>query len=90
MIDDLSIDLAILIISTIERLEGNQFQWIGGEVRCALLILALCSNVLDFIGGTIEFGSDEPWTSEGIDEFVDLTPHCRGASSATCENSVAN
>jgi hypothetical protein len=55
-----------------------------------LLILALCGNVLNFIGGAIEFGSDEPWTSEGIDELVDLTPHCRGASSAMCKNSAAN
>ena len=54
------------------------------------LILALCSNLLDFIEGAIEFGSDEPWTSEGIDEFVGLTPHCRGASSTTFENSVTN
>ncbi len=55
-----------------------------------LLILAFCGNVLNFIGGAVEFGSDEPWTSEGMDELVDLTPHCRGASSATCENSVTN
>ena len=92
VIDDLSIDLAVLIIGTIERLEGNQFRWIGGEVRCVLLILALCGNVLYFIGGAVEFGGDEPWSSEGIYELVDLTPHChcRGVSSATYENSFAN
>ena len=36
------------------------------------------------------FQHHEWWTSEGIDELVNLTLHCRGASSATCENSVAN
>ena len=88
--DDLSIDLAVLIIGTIKRLEGNQFRWIGEEVRCVFLIFALCGNVLYFIGGAVKFGSDEPWTSEGKDKHVNLTPNCRGASSATCENSVAN
>jgi hypothetical protein len=90
VIDDLLIDLAVLIIGTIERLEGNQFRWIGGEVRCVFLILSLCGNVLYFIGGAVEFGGDEPWTSEGIEKLVNLTPIRGGASGTTRENSVAN
>ena len=90
MIDDFPIDLAVLIIGTIERVEGNQFRWIGREVGCVFLIFALCGSVLDFIGRAVELGGDEPWTGEGIDKLVNLTPNRRGASSATCENSVAN
>jgi hypothetical protein len=28
--------------------------------------------MLNFVGGTVKFGSDEPWTGEGIDTFINL------------------
>jgi len=49
MVADLPMNLAILIIGTIERLEGDQFRRIRREVRCMLLIFALGRNVLKFV-----------------------------------------
>ena len=37
------------------------------------LVSPLSCDVLNFIGGTIEFGRDEPWSCEGIDEFINLS-----------------
>jgi len=37
-----------------------------------LLVLPLCRNMFNFVGGTVEFGSDEPWTCEGINELINL------------------
>ena len=65
-------NLAVLIIGTVERLEGDQFRRIRREVRCVLLVLLLCRHMLDFVGGTVEFSSDEPRTGEGIDKFINL------------------
>jgi hypothetical protein len=46
--------------------------------------------MLDFVGGAIKFGSDEPWTCEGIDELIDLTPAGIGLGCLTSKNHVAN
>jgi hypothetical protein len=90
MVADLPMNLAVLIIGTIERLEGNQFRRIRREVRCMLLVFPLSRNVLDFVGCTIEFGGDEPWTCEGIDEFINLpTPSIRSGC-ATSKNSITD
>ncbi len=72
MVADLPMNLAVLIIGTIKRLEDDQFRRIRREVRCMFLIFPLSCNVLDFVGCTVEFGGDEPWTCEGIDEFINL------------------
>ena len=82
-------DLAELIIGTVERLEGNQFRRIRREVRCVLLVLPLCRHMLDFVGGTVQFGSDKPWTGEGIDKFINLPLPSVGSSCATSKNGVA-
>ena len=90
MVADLPMNLAVLIIGTIERLEGDQFRRIRREVRCMLLVFPLSRNVLDFVGCTIEFGGDEPWTCEGIDEFINLpTPSIRSGC-ATSKNSITD
>jgi hypothetical protein len=46
--------------------------------------------MLDFVGGAVEFGSDEPWTCEGMDELINLTPVGIGSGCSTSENRVAN
>ena len=51
MVADLPINLVVLIIGTIDRLEGDS--------QCAR-----------FRRMHVEFGGDEPWTCEGIDEFI--------------------
>ena len=82
--------LAILIIGTNKRLEGNQFSRIRREVRCMLLVLALCQNLLDFVGCTIKFGSDEPWTCEGIDKLINLAAPGVRSGCSTSKNDVTN
>jgi hypothetical protein len=83
-------NLAKLIIGTIKRLEGNQFRRIRREVRCVLLVLPLCRHMLNFVGGTVQFGSDEPWTGEGIDKFINLSAPSVGSGCATSKNGVAD
>ena len=90
MIADLPVNLAKLIIGTVERLEGNQFCRIRREVRCVLLLLLLCRHMLDFVGGTIQFSSDKPWTGEGIDKFINLPAPSVGSGCAMSKNSVAD
>jgi hypothetical protein len=83
-------DLAELIIGTVERLEGDQFRRIRREVRCMLLVLPLCPHMLDFVGSTIQFGSDKPWTGEGIDKFINLPAPSIGSGCASCKHGVAD
>jgi len=49
MVADLPMNLAVLIIGAIKRLEGDQFRRIRREVRCMFLIFALSRNVLDLL-----------------------------------------
>jgi hypothetical protein len=90
MVTDFPKNLAVLIIGTIERFKGDQFHRIRREVRCMFLVSPLCRNVLDFVGCTIEFGGDEPWTCEGIGEFINLPAPSIRSGCATSKNSVAN
>ena len=54
------------------------------------LVFLLSHDMLDFIGCTVEFGHDEPWSCEGIDEFINLpTPRIRSGCAAS-ENSVTD
>ena len=46
--------------------------------------------MLDFVGGTVKFGSDEPWTGEGIDKLINLALLGVGSSCATSKNSVTD
>ena len=84
-------DLAELIIGTVKRLEGNQFHRIRREVRCVLLVLLLCCHMLDFVGGTVQLGSDKPWTwtGEGIDKFINLPASSDGLGCVMSYNGVA-
>ena len=77
-------------IGTVERLEGNQFRRIRREVQCVLLVLPLCCHMLNFVGGTVKFGSDEPWTGEGIDKLINLALPGVGSSCETSKNSVTD
>ena len=83
-------DLAELIIGTVKRLEGDQSRRLRIEVRCMLLVLPLCRHMLDFVGGTVQFGSDKPWTGEGIDKFINLPAPSVGSGCAMSKNSVAD
>ena len=46
--------------------------------------------MLDFVGGTVEFGSDEPRTGEGIDKFINLPAPCVRSGRATSKTGVAD
>ncbi len=83
-------NLVELIIGTVERLEGDQFCRIRREVQCVLLVLPLCCHMLDFVGCTVKFDSDEPWTGEGIDKFINLPAPGVGSGCATSKNGVAD
>ena len=60
------------------------------EVQCLLLVLPLRRHMLNFVGGTIQFGSDKPWTGEGIDKFINLPAPSVGSGCATSKNGVAD
>ena len=90
MVADFPMNLAVLIIGTIERFEGDQFHRIRREVRCMFLVSPLCHNVLDFVGCTVEFGSDKPWTCEGINEFLNLPAPSIRSGCMTGKNSVTD
>ena len=52
------------------------------------LVFPLSCNVLNFIGCTVEFGGDEPWTCEWIDEFINLPAPSIRSGCAMSKNSV--
>ena len=83
-------NLAELIIGTVKRLEGDQSRRLRIEVRCMLLVLPLCRHMLNFVGGTVQFGSDEPWTGEGIDKFINLPAPSVGSGCASRKQGVAD
>ena len=90
MVADLPMNLAVLIVGTIKRLEDDQYCRVRREVRCMFLFFPLSRDVLDFIGCTVKFGRDELWSCEGIDEFINLPmPRIRSGCTAS-ENSVAD
>ena len=90
MVTDFPKNLAVLIISTIERFEGDQFHRIRREVRCMFLLSLLCRNVLNFVECTVKFGSDKLWTCEGIGEFINLPASSIRSGCATSKNSVTD
>ncbi len=55
-----------------------------------LLVFPLCRHMLNFVGGTVQFGSDKPWTGEGIDKFINLPAPSVGLGCATSKNGVAD
>jgi hypothetical protein len=83
-------NLAELIIGTVERLEGDQFRRIRREVRCVLLVLPLRHHMLNFVRGTVQFGSDKPWTSEEIDKCINLPAPSVRSDCATSKNGVVD
>ena len=54
------------------------------------LVSPLCRNVLNFVGCTVEFGGDEPWTCEGIGEFINLPSPSIRSGCVMSKNSVAD
>ncbi len=48
--------------------------------------------MLDFVGGTVQLGSDKPWTwtGEGIDKFINLPASSDGLGCAMSYNGVAD
>ncbi len=55
-----------------------------------LLVLLLCCHMLDFVGGIVQFGSDKPWTGEGIEKFINLPVPSVGSGCVTSKNGVAD
>ena len=90
MVADLPMKLAVLIVGTIEGVEGDQFRRIRREVRRMFLIFALSRDVLDFVRSTVEFGCNKPWTCEGIDKFINLPAPSVQSGGATSKNSVTD
>ncbi len=70
IIRELSVDLAILIVRTINRLQRKELNWIWRKVGRVLLFLCLSRTVLNLIGGTRKTGNNTPWPSEGEREFI--------------------
>jgi hypothetical protein len=46
--------------------------------------------MLNFVGGTVELGSDEPWTGEGIDKFINLPAPGVRSGCVMSKNGVAD
>ena len=66
----LSVDLAILIVCTVNRLQRKELNRIWQKVGHVLLVPCLCRTVLNLIGGTRKTGNHTPWPSEGERELI--------------------
>ena len=77
-----AVKLTKLVVHSIDRLEWDQLDRVGGEIGSVVLVFCLGSAVFDFVRGALEFHSDPPGTGE---RYVSLLTRPQLASERTAQ-----
>ncbi len=90
IVRELSVDLAILIVRTVNRLQRKELNRIWRKVGRVPLVPCLCRTVLNLIGGTRKTGNLMPWPSEGERELINMPSRGIRLHSLMCKQDIAH
>ncbi len=90
IVRELPVDLAILIVRTINWLQREELNRIWRKMGCVPLFLRLSRTVLDFVGGTQKTRNDMPWSSEGERKLINAPSRGVRSYSPTCKNDITH